>query len=91
MDTEDLEEVYAPGLGLSLYFNPRTDFLGKGTVGEVFRATTEQVCSQLHPRQKTLLIPLSRKLTSRPRQSVMPLKGFSTVESVRISPESVKS
>lgn len=35
--------VYVSGLGSQLYFDPATNFLGKGTVGEIFLAKAEQV------------------------------------------------
>ena len=91
MSTQGLEQAYVPELGSSLYFDPETDFLGKGTVGEVFRARTEQVYWQPRPRNIQLVTFFSRKPSVRQKQNVMPSKGFSTVESVRISPESVKS
>ena len=53
MSTQGLEQVYSTALGSSLYYEPETDFLGRGTVGEVFRARTEQVCWQPRPRKTT--------------------------------------
>ena len=40
-NSQSLTRVYAPGLALNLSFDQKTDFLGKGTVGEVFRASVE--------------------------------------------------
>lgn len=41
MKNESLTRVHAPGLALDLCFDPEVDFMGRGTVGEVFRASIE--------------------------------------------------
>ncbi|KAI1111769.1 kinase-like protein [Nemania sp. NC0429] len=57
MQNESLEKTYVPGLGSSVAFDRSKDFLGRGTVGEVFCVRTLQRGNELNdPKRYALKI-----------------------------------